>query len=61
MSILDENLESNLQQITKALKSESFVPHPVRRVSIPKPHGKTRPLGIPMCLAYCFSFQGAWE
>jgi RNA-directed DNA polymerase len=34
--------------------------HPVRRVSIPKRKG-TRPLGIPMCLAYYRSFQDAWE
>jgi RNA-directed DNA polymerase len=57
MSSFDENLESNLQQLTKELKSESFVPHPVRRVYIPKPHGKTRPLSIPMVPSYCTSIQ----
>src|SRR5687767_10005036 len=36
--------------------------HPGRRIWIPKP-GKTelRPLGIPMCPAYCLSFQDVWE
>jgi retron-type reverse transcriptase len=47
MATFDEALEGNLQKITEALKSETFKPRPVRRVDIPKPNGKTRPLGLP--------------
>ena len=33
----------------------------VRRQYIPKGQGTLRPLGIPMCPAYCLSFQDVWE
>ena len=61
MSNFNGDVEGNLQRLSAALKAKTFEPLPVRRVYIPKPNGKKRPLGIPMCPAYCLSFQGVWE
>lgn len=43
----EADLEGNLQAIANDLRNQTFKPHPVRRVFIPKKDGKLRPLGIP--------------
>lgn len=47
MKDFDENFQKNLEALRQDLKAGTFEPYPVRRVSIPKPDGRPRPLGIP--------------
>lgn len=44
-----KHLEENIEKLVERLKNRSYKPKPARRVEIPKPNGKTRPLSI-----YCY-------
>jgi RNA-directed DNA polymerase len=47
MSNFNADVDGNIKRLSEALQAKTFEPMPVRRVYIPKAHGKKSPLGIP--------------
>jgi len=47
IEVFDLNQEQNLSEIQRLLKQDRYEPNSVKRVYIPKPDGRQRPLGIP--------------
>jgi len=43
----EKDLSNNLYKLWNRMSSGSYLPSPVRKVDIPKPDGRMRPLGIP--------------
>ena len=52
-----EDLEGNLSNLYARLKEGRYKAPPVMRVWIKKEDGKERPIGIPMLISYCTSYN----
>ncbi len=59
--IEEYGLERWLDELTIELRSGTYQPLPVRRVYIPKPDGKQRPLGIPVSRTVWSRWLRCWS
>jgi hypothetical protein len=58
LAVVEEyGVDRLLADLRDDLLRGDYHPSPVRRVEIPKPDGRMRPPGIPICRPYCTSFQ----
>lgn len=53
----EENLTENLKDLSDRLKRGAYRAKPVKRVFIPKPDGRQRPLGLPTVVSLCTSYS----
>ena len=59
--IEEYGVERWLDELAEELRNRTYQPRPVRRVYIPKPDGKQRPLGVPTASANCTGAQIAFR
>jgi RNA-directed DNA polymerase len=50
-----------IKEIQEALRTRQYQAIGVRRVYVPKPDGRQRPLGIPTLTSYCTFYDRLWE
>jgi RNA-directed DNA polymerase len=54
---LPEHLKEHWPRLKETLLNGAYKPQPVRRVTIPKPGGGERQLGVPTVYSYCTSYS----
>ena len=61
IAMFAQHLDEELKRLSEQLRTGTYRPQAIRRHYIPKPGTQEkRPLGIPICLSYCTSFQWRW-